>query len=97
MTPGESNLYTYLEKLPKENEIEIYPNPINDFLNIRLFEPDVNNLNISIYDQLGREKIHQTINGHGGQVDVSALSPGIYLLRVQGTDRSYVYKLIKGY
>jgi hypothetical protein len=97
MTPGESNLYTYLPEQPKEDGIEIYPNPAGDFVEIRLFEPDVHDLDISIIDQLGREKIHRSIDGHGGQVDVSALPPGIYLLRVQGNDGSFVRKLIKGY
>jgi hypothetical protein len=97
MTPGESNLYTYLAELPKENEIEIYPNPVSDFLEIRLFEPDINDLDISIIDQLGKEKIHKLIDGYGGQVDVSSLPPGIYILRVKGTNSSFVHKLIKGY
>jgi hypothetical protein len=86
-----------LPELPKEDGIEIYPNPAGDFVEIRLFEPDVHDLDISIIDQLGREKIHRSIDGHGGQVDVSALPPGIYLLRVQGNDGSFVRKLIKGY
>jgi hypothetical protein len=97
MTPGESNLYTYLPELLKESEIEIYPNPVSDFLEIRLNEPNVHDLDISIIDQLGREKIHQLIDGHGGQVDVSALPPGIYVLCIKGTDGSFVHKLIKGY
>ncbi len=76
MTPGESNLYTYLAEMPKDDEIEIYPNPVSDFLEIRLFEPDVNDLDISIIDQLGREKIHLLIDSHGGQVDVSSPASG---------------------
>jgi hypothetical protein len=95
MTPGESNLYTYLPELPEDSGIEIYPNPVGDFLEIRLIEPEVKDLDISIVDQFGREKIHQSIDRNGGQVDVSALPPGIYILRVKGTDGSFVHKLIK--
>jgi hypothetical protein len=95
MTPGESNLYTYLVELPKEDEIEIYPNPVCDFLEIRLFEPDVNDLDISIIDQLGREKIHRSVDGQGGQLDVRALPPGIYILRVRCTEGTFVHKLVK--
>ena len=97
MTPGESNLYTYLPELPKDDDIEIYPNPVSDLLEIRLIKPDPNGLDISIIDQLGREKIHQSIGGHGGQVDVSELPPGIYMVRIKGTDGSFVHKMIKGY
>ena len=97
MTPGESNVYTYVAEMPKEDEIEIYPNPVSDFLEIRLLEPDVSDLDISIIDQLGREKIHQSIDGNGGQIDVSALPPGIYMLRIKGTRGSTVHKMIKGY
>jgi hypothetical protein len=95
MTPGESNLYTYLAELPKDDEIKIYPNPVSDFLEIRLFEPDVNDLDISIIDQLGREKIHLLIDGHGGQLDVRALPPGMYILRVRCTESTFVNKLVK--
>jgi hypothetical protein len=97
MTPGEPNLYTYLPELPGDNEIKIYPNPVREFLEIRLIEPDVNDLDITIIDQLGREKLHQSVGRYGGQVDVSALSPGIYILRIRGTDCSSVKKIIKGY
>jgi hypothetical protein len=97
MTPGESNLYTYLPELPKDDDIEIYPNPVSELLEIRLIKPDVNGLDISIIDQLGREKIHQSIDGYGGQVDVSELPPGIYMVRIKGTDGSFVHKMIKGY
>ena len=97
MTPGGSNLYTYLPELPGEDEIVIYPNPVNDFLQIRLLDPEISDLDISVIDQLGREKIHRSIDGHGGQVDVSALPPGIYMLRVKGTRGSFVHKIIKGF
>ncbi len=52
-------------------------------------------LDISIIDQLGREKMRQSIDGQGGQLDVSELPPGIYIVRVKGTEGSSVHKLIK--
>lgn len=95
MTPGHSNLYTYLPELPRENEIEVYPNPVSDFLEIRLSEPDVKDIDICIIDQMGREKLRQSMDGHGGQLDVSNLPPGIYMLRIKGTEGIFVNKLIK--
>jgi hypothetical protein len=95
MTPGTSNLYTGITELPPDNGIEIYPNPVGDYLEIHLTEPDVNDLDISIIDQLGREKVRRSIDGQGGQIDASALPPGIYMMRIKGTDSSFVRKLIK--
>jgi hypothetical protein len=97
MTPGESNLYTYLAELPGEDEIVVYPNPVNDILEIHLLEPDISDLDISIIDQLGREKIHQLIDRHGGQLDVSSLPPGLYMMRVKGSRGSFVHKIVKGF
>jgi hypothetical protein len=95
MTPGGSNLYTYLPELPNNNEIEIFPNPVIDFLEIRIPEPDGNDVEISIYDQFGREKLHRLMDGHGGQLDVGALPPGIYVLRVKTSEGTFVHKLVK--
>ena len=93
MTPGESNLYTYLPELPGEDEIVIYPNPVSDFLEIRLLEPDISDLDISIIDQLGRVMIHQSIDGHGGQLDVSSLPAGMYIFGLNVPVRSLYIKL----
>lgn len=95
MTPGTSNLYTWLPELPAENGIEIYPNPVSDYLEIHLTEPEANDLDISIIDQLGRERLRKSIDGFGGQLDVSALPPGMYIIQIKGTDISYKHKLIK--
>jgi hypothetical protein len=67
-----------------------------DFLEIRQLEPDGNNMDVSIFDQLGREKIHQSVDGHGGQLDVRALPPGMYILRVKCAEGTFVHKLVKG-
>jgi hypothetical protein len=95
MTPGESNLYTYLPERPEENDIVIYPNPVSDFLEIRVLGPGNNILDVSIIDQLGREQFRQSMDGQGGQLDVSSLSPGIYMIRITGSEGMVVRKLIK--
>jgi hypothetical protein len=96
MTPGGSNLYTHLQELPKDGKMEIYPNPVSDFLEIRLFEPDVNDIDVFMVDQMGREVLHQSVDSHGGQINVSALPPGIYIVRVTGSRGCVVSKVVKG-
>lgn len=59
-----------------ENEFEIYPNPINDFLNI---STDLEVKNIIVYNVLGKTIIKSTL----ASLNVSSLKSGIYLLKME--------------
>ena len=95
MTPGESNVYTDVAVLSEDQYIEIYPNPVSDFLELRLTRPLTDRLDISIFDQLGRERMNHTLDGQGGRVDVSSLAPGFYFVRVSLEKDSHMYKILK--
>lgn len=95
MTPAESNIYTDIADLSEDQNIEIFPNPVKDFLDIRLLNLPATGLNISIIDQLGRERINQMLDGSGGRVDVSFLVPGFYIIRVSLDKETYIYKILR--
>lgn len=68
-----------------EMEIQIFPNPVQDMLNIRLKRFSNNNLQITIYDVSGKIVLHKSNNRANlpeFKIDVSVLKTGLYLLRV---------------
>ena len=69
--------------------IVIYPNPTTSIINI---EGSSTELQVSIYDMLGREVVSQTVMN---QMDVSFLKPGIYLVSLTDGEKSVTHKLIK--
>lgn len=67
----------------KENlQIQIYPNPFNEIISIK----GEKNLNqpFSIFDQMGREVFKGKLNGISTEVNLSLLSNGIYMLKIEG-------------
>lgn len=73
----------------KKLEFSIYPNPVSDILNIKTPEKV---LNVSVYDMSGRQ---MNVSFHNGQMNVSTLPNGIYVLRAVTDKAVYQQKLIK--
>ncbi|MDR2235954.1 MAG: DUF5074 domain-containing protein [Chryseobacterium sp.] len=73
----------------KKLEFSIYPNPVSDILNIKTPEKV---LNVSVYDLSGRQ---MNVSFHNGQMNVSTLPNGIYVLRAVTDKAVYQQKLIK--
>ena len=75
-------IITGIEKSLADN-LEVYPNPAKtDVVIIKLSIP-TNNVDISLYNSQGsRLKILRSIEEHQITLDVSALSEGVYLLKI---------------
>ncbi|MFC5874631.1 Por secretion system C-terminal sorting domain-containing protein [Chryseobacterium arachidis] len=73
----------------KKLEFSIYPNPVTDILNIRTQEKV---LNISVYDMSGK-----LVNApfSNGQINVSMLPKGVYILTAKTEKAVYQQKVIK--
>jgi hypothetical protein len=74
-----------------QSEVVLSPNPANSIVTIEggeAFEM------VSVYDQSGKRVIHRNIN-RSGTIDIGQLQTGIYLVTLEGSDRSYTTKLIK--
>ena len=79
----------------KENELLIFPNPTNDQLNIEFLNPQVigmvRNIQIEVYDLLGRKVIdHGYSDGFGSRritMDVSKLHTGVYFVSILLNDQ----------
>ncbi len=97
----EVSLCTNISELKNENsELSIYPNPTNGILNVdistSLIQAQGNTLNvlakIQVIDVLGKKIIikPEFVNLNSIRVDVSALSQGIYFLKVDNTMKKFV-------
>jgi hypothetical protein len=65
-----------------------YPNPVQDIIH---FNTETGS--ISIYDIAGRKLFSQSFQS--GQVDLSALKPDIYIIRVQSGNTTQIGRFIK--
>ena len=84
-TPTSINQYT-------SNNIFIYPNPANEFVNIYIPEY-ISSEKIILFDNLGREVMSSNYSGKLN-LNTSSLSQGIYFLEVNDNKKIYREKLI---
>jgi hypothetical protein len=82
------------------NSIQIYPNPVANTLILELNNADCKQLNISVYDVLGKQQQEWEENsltqGHQQlSLDVSRLSKGVYYLRIILDEEVRDFRFIK--
>ncbi len=75
-------------------DFKFYPNPVKSNLNIVL-PSTVNQLEVSIYNQLGQEILNQIITENSKTINVSSFTAGIYLIRYSSQNISKTLKFIK--
>jgi plastocyanin len=66
------------------DNIRIYPNPASSKINF-----DMNNneqLNVKIYNLLGKEVLNSSIDGTNNSISVATLSKGMYIAKITTTD-----------
>lgn len=89
-----------LTELESQKTITVFPNPVQDYLCVRLKRGNMSQeeLNISIIDLTGNHiKVFQNkVDDQQSCIDIRNLSVGTYLVKIQvdGKDRD-VYKIIK--
>lgn len=81
-----------------KNTITIYPNPTDQFLNLQLPEGvAINDTRIELYDISGRliDSPNPTIEVRNMRMNVTGLSDGVYLIRVNNRDQQWTQLFIK--
>ena len=74
------------------NAIKMYPNPVKgEILNIKTQR----DLQVDIFDVLGKKVIATTVNENSNAINVSALSNGLYLAKLKSSDGVVTKRLIK--
>ncbi|UCH14920.1 MAG: T9SS type A sorting domain-containing protein, partial [Bacteroidales bacterium] len=76
----------------------IYPNPTNNILNIEISKTGRHALEIEIFTLTGKliyqKEYRNTHANFVGQIDLSAYTKGVYLLKVRQADSVYVGKVV---
>ena len=80
-----------------DTSFDVYPNPANSYLRISFLDKNNKTGNLSIFDQSGKQVYSETDisfadNYH--EIDVSSLSPGIYIMKFPTANRSYSKKIV---
>ena len=71
--------------------VQVYPNPVSgNLVNVRM---NVENVTYTVYDLVG--KVIVKGNLFNNVIDVSTLSSGIYILKLNDGQKDIVHKLIK--
>lgn len=77
-----------------ENSFIVYPNPSNGEINIKS-RVDISDATIAIYDMNGRKVFSQKVELHQtATINASGLNTGIYVMQIDGDNRSQTTKLI---
>ncbi|WP_103071987.1 basic secretory protein-like protein [Aquimarina sediminis] len=74
-----------------ENQIQIYPNPVNDILNLQFSTP-LDDATYRIIDLLGKTVLNGQVKNN---INTNNLEKGIYVLRIKDGKNSYTKRFIK--
>ncbi len=80
-------------------QIEAYPNPTSDMVNIRIFTPTSTKLHLSIFDELGKEVAvvasGNYIDGiHQFKHNCASIVPGVYFIRLSANEETVSKKFV---
>ncbi len=76
-----------------KKNIKVFPNPTTGILNICIEEID-DPVKICIFDLQGNMIVQKTIPEHNGQIDLSALSKGVYFVKIYMNGNVVVQKIV---
>ena len=93
---GEFTIAAYDASLPSTSfnfeGFKVYPNPVRDIFNIT-YNKEISS--VSVLNLLGQEVLSKKVNSLNTSLDLSNLSRGTYLLKVQVDDQIGTIKLVK--
>lgn len=75
-----------------DSKFMAYPNPVKDVLHLSYAE---NITDVAVFNLLGQQVIAKTINANKGQLDLSGLAAGSYLVKLTAGNQVKTIKIIK--
>jgi uncharacterized protein (TIGR02145 family) len=84
---------TQINKINYQEKIKIFPNPVQDKVNINCIEKL--NQKMQLFNTLGQCVLQKELNKNFDQIDISFLTKGIYILKLTSTYGTYEKKIIK--
>jgi hypothetical protein len=76
--------------------MSIYPNPNNGLVNLRLVNSNIDDVQVTVYDMLGKKVQQIKIEGNNlqaNELDLTGQPKGFYLLKVQAGDKVFARKI----
>ena len=73
----------------KDFVVQVYPNPVNDVLNIKADKAANESKRIEIHDVNGRMVISESFDTDQRQIDLSLLKSGVYFYSVHTNSQSH--------
>jgi hypothetical protein len=91
---------TSIKQISPQNQIQVFPNPIRDFLNIRLPDNETTaTITVNIFGLDGKCLYDYPVKVDKNQLAIPVfarnINPGIYILKVQTESNTYFTKFIK--
>lgn len=81
------------------NKIAVYPNPVENLINVSLISESNDVIIISLFDSLGRlikrKEFETSVSDSNKNLDVSTIPPGVYFLKIEQGSLIYNSKIIK--
>ncbi len=87
------SITTETESLSIQN-IKMYPNPAKDYIIMKGFESESDNVLINIFD-LGGKLFYQNKLNNENKINVSDFEPGMYLIQIQKSDEMHMMRFVK--
>jgi hypothetical protein len=81
LSPRRAKLVEYSRLTTDRVIVELYPNPVSDYLTANVFTPDYEPFTVSVYNQKGQKITDDMVNGTF--LNVSNFSGGIYFYKVK--------------
>ncbi|MEM6515235.1 MAG: DUF5060 domain-containing protein [Bacteroidota bacterium] len=78
--------------LNENNNLVIYPNPANDFLQLKGLSEGIHQFNV--FNKLGQKVLVATSHDRDYQLNVSSLKTGLYILNIKSGDLNESYKFL---
>ena len=75
-------------------EINVFPNPANEIIAVSYKQSANSNVNISIYDVVGKLVYTENTTSKNSNINTSNLNDGIYFLKLTGKDFNTTEKLV---
>ncbi len=67
---------------PQQNGSDVFPNPFNSYVNIRIKEMPSNGAMLTMYDMTGKNVRQQKLNNPFTKIYLAQLAPGVYTYKV---------------
>ncbi|MGL2967238.1 T9SS type A sorting domain-containing protein [Flavobacterium sp. XGLA_31] len=74
------------------NEFEVYPNPVTDWLHLKNLGETAS---VTVYNMLGQELLTEALPSEQGAINLSALKPATYVVKIAAGNNVKTLKVIK--